>query len=100
MLMFDTGWAGSFGKMCKALGEQNLKLSEIKYLLVSHFHPGHSDDSISLVLDSGDVFVGDLYPLYELEAYDEPVVQESWKQILSVNPKRIFYGHARNSRPH
>ena len=41
MLLFDTGWAGTFMKMCRALGEQNLKLSDIKYLLVSHFHPDH-----------------------------------------------------------
>lgn len=171
LLMFDTGWAGTFMKMCKALGEQGMKLQDVKYLLVSHFHPdhmglagelakqgvtvvvmesqsdyvhssdhiferdkrfdyvpvddekkrlvtfedsrdflrelgiegniiptpGHSDDSISLVLDSGDVFVGDLYPLYELEVHDEPAVQESWKRILAMKPKRIFYGHAKTA---
>ncbi len=171
MLMFDTGWAGTFMKMCKVLGEQNIKLSDIKYLLISHFHPdhmgiagelekqgvtivimesqvghihdadyvferdkrfsftpidedkvkvisfegsreflaelgidgciiptpGHSDDSISLVLDSGDVFVGDLYPLYELDAHDEVDVQESWKKIFAANPKRIYYGHAKTA---
>ena len=31
--------------------------------------PGHSDDSISLMLDSGELFVGDLNPLYELELH-------------------------------
>lgn len=171
LLMFDTGWAGTFMKMCKALGEQGIKLQDIKYLLISHFHPdhmglagelaaqgvtvvvmesqsdyvhssdhiferdqrfdyesvgdektrlvtfeesrdflqelgiegsiiptpGHSDDSVSLVLDSGDVFVGDLYPLYELEAHEEPEVQESWKRILAMKPKRIFYGHAKTA---
>lgn len=171
ILMFDTGWAGTFMKMCKALGEQGMKLSDIKYLLISHFHPdhmgiagelakqgitvvvmenqvgqihaadyiferdkrfaftpleddkikvvtfegsrqflqqlgiegciiptpGHSDDSISLLLDSGDVFVGDLYPLYELEVHEEPDVQESWKRILGTRPERIFYGHAKTA---
>lgn len=171
MIMFDTGWAGTFMKMCKALGEQELKLSDMKYLLISHFHPdhmgiagelaeqgimvavmesqvewihgadyvfqkdkrfafipiaddkikvvtfegsraflqelgidgcilptpGHSDDSVSLLLDSGDVFVGDLYPLYELEVHEEPGVQESWKRILDAKPKRIFYGHAKTA---
>lgn len=167
--MFDTGWAGTFMKMCKEMGEKNLKLADIKCLLVSHFHPdhmgiagelalqgvtvvvmesqknyihasdyvferdkrfaytpvlddkikvvsfedsreflqelgiegcviptpGHSDDSISLLLDSGDVFVGDLYPLYELDVHDETDVQESWKKLLAAKPKRIFYGHAK-----
>ncbi len=171
LLMFDTGWAGTFTMMCKALGEQGIKLQDIKYLLISHFHPdhmglagelakqgvtvvvmesqkafvhssdhilerdkrfvyvpvddektwlvtfegsrdflqelgiegsiiptpGHSDDSISLILDSGDVFVGDLYPLYELEAHEESEVQESWKRILAMKPKRIFYGHAKTA---
>ena len=40
-LMFDTCWAGSFPLMCKALGEQGLKLQDIRYLLISHFHPDH-----------------------------------------------------------
>lgn len=40
-LMFDTGWAGSFPLMCKALGEHGLQLQDIKYLLISHFHPDH-----------------------------------------------------------
>ena len=41
--------------------------------------------------------MGDLYPLYELEAHQEPDVQESWKRILAMNPKRIFYGHAKTA---
>ena len=171
LLLFDTGWAGTFTKLCKALGEKGMKLQDIDYLVISHFHPdhmglagelagqgitvvvlesqkayvhtsdhiferdksvayiplddgnvkhikfdgsreflqelgiagemiptpGHSEDSISLVLDSGDVFVGDLYPLYELEAHTEPGVQESWKKILDRKPKRIFYGHAKTA---
>ena len=31
--------------------------------------PGHSEDSISLCLDEGLLFVGDLNPLYELDLY-------------------------------
>ena len=40
-LLFDTGWAGTFGLFCKALNENGLKLQNIKYLLISHFHPDH-----------------------------------------------------------
>ncbi len=171
LLLFDTGWAGTFMKMCKALGAKGIKLQDIDYLLISHFHPdhmgiagelakqgvtvvvmesqkefvhasdhiferdkrfayvpinddnvkylsfedsraflqelgidgeiiptpGHSDDSVSLILDRGDVFVGDLYPLYELEVHEEADVQESWKRILATKPKRIFYGHAKTA---
>lgn len=56
--------------------------------------PSHSEDSISLVLDDGDCFVGDLEPLEYLEAYQENTLLESdWDHILSLFPKRIFYAH-------
>ena len=40
-LLFDTGWAGTFPLLCKALGEKKLRLQDIKFLLISHFHPDH-----------------------------------------------------------
>ena len=40
-LLWDTGWAGTFPLLCRALGEQDLKLQDIRYLLISHFHPDH-----------------------------------------------------------
>ena len=38
-LLWDTGWAGTFPLLCRALGEQDLKLQDIRYLLISHFQP-------------------------------------------------------------
>lgn len=40
-LLFDTGWAGTFPMLCKALGEKKLRLQDISVLLISHFHPDH-----------------------------------------------------------
>ena len=40
-LLWDTGWAGTFPLLCRALGEQHLKLQDIAYLLISHYHPDH-----------------------------------------------------------
>lgn len=57
--------------------------------------PGHSDDSISLLLDSGELFVGDLNPLYELPLHKGTKIYESWEKLLSKKPKRIYYGHAK-----
>ena len=57
--------------------------------------PGHSDDSISLWLDEGILFVGDLNPLYELEIHKGTQVEESWNRLLKLNPKMIYYGHAK-----
>lgn len=59
--------------------------------------PGHSDDSISLWLDKGDLFVGDLNPLYELELHDGTEIGKSWDKLLTLKPKTVYYGHAKTT---
>lgn len=54
--------------------------------------PGHSDDSISLILDNGAAFTGDLPYLIGWEGYD--VVQTSWAKIRSCGAKTIYPGHS------
>ncbi|MBR6897502.1 MAG: MBL fold metallo-hydrolase [Lachnospiraceae bacterium] len=167
-LLFDTGWAGTFGTFCAAMGEAHLRVQDIRYILISHFHPdhmgiaqsiadkgpviavadaqkghihdaddvfgkeknrefepidegrvryvalsesreflrelgidgeivhtpGHSDDSISLCLDDGSLFVGDLNPIYELKLHAGTEIGESWRKLLDRSPKRVYYGHA------
>ena len=56
--------------------------------------PGHSDDSISLWLDEGSLFAGDLNPLYELEAHRGTQIAETWDVLLGLGPKTVYYGHA------
>ena len=56
--------------------------------------PGHSDDSISLILDEGSVFAGDLNPLYELELHKGEIIEKSWNEILKRHPVTVYYGHA------
>lgn len=56
--------------------------------------PSHSKDSISLVLDDGDCFVGDLEPFEYIEAYEEEVpLKSDWEHILSFHPKKVYYAH-------
>lgn len=55
--------------------------------------PGHSDDSISLILDDGCAIVGDLPPYSALSAIDDEKVKNSYKNILSHGVIRINYGH-------
>jgi glyoxylase-like metal-dependent hydrolase (beta-lactamase superfamily II) len=56
--------------------------------------PGHSDDSISLVLDSGLAFIGDL----PLPGYAKPengqAVRESWARLAAHGAQTIYPGHA------
>ena len=57
--------------------------------------PSHSPDSISLILDNLDCFVGDLQPKEYIGAYEEnDALKADWKMILSFRPKQVFYAHA------
>ena len=56
--------------------------------------PSHSPDSVSLALDNGDLFVGDLEPPEYIPAYeDNAQLKADWEQILASQPKRICYAH-------
>ena len=55
----------------------------------------HSNDSISLILDDGTCFVGDLEPIDFLGAYEENIkLKEDWELVMSYNPNIIYYAHA------
>ena len=61
--------------------------------------PSHSEDSVSVILDCGDCFVGDLEPYEYLEGYvDYPQLQKDWNLILSKDPRRILYAHANEKK--
>lgn len=61
--------------------------------------PSHSKDSISLILDDGTCFVGDLEPIDYLDAYEDNIeLKEDWEHVMRYHPKIIFYAHA-NEKP-
>ena len=168
-LLVDTDYAGTLSSFYKAIKEQDIKLSDITYVLATHYHPdhiglisevmgqnvklllidtqvsfvhfsdgiferdkrlhykpidinnatvirpeesraflknlglngeivstpSHSQDSISLVLDSGECFVGDLEPMEYLDGYElNESLQNDWKRIKSYSPTVIYYAHA------
>jgi ribonuclease/clavin/mitogillin len=55
--------------------------------------PGHSNDSISLLIDDGSVFTGDLIAPQLVGMEDPEVVQESWRLIRERGGKRVYPGH-------
>lgn len=58
------------------------------------YTPSHSNDSISIILDSKECFVGDLEPSENLITYENYIELESdWKKIEKYNPKIIYYSH-------
>ena len=61
--------------------------------------PSHSPDSVSVVLDNGNCFAGDLEPLAYLAAYeDNPPLRKDWEELRRRGARRIFFGHANESR--
>ena len=53
--------------------------------------PGHSDDSVTLILDEGFAFTGDLHPSFM--NIDDVKTRASWDKIHQHKIKRIFPGH-------
>ena len=53
--------------------------------------PGHSDHCVSLLLDDGAVFTGDLPP--EDVAFDNPVALASWKRLRERGARRVYPAH-------
>lgn len=61
--------------------------------------PSHSEDSVSVILDCGDCFVGDLEPYEYLDGYEEnPQLQKDWNLIMSKSPRWILYAHANEKK--
>ena len=56
--------------------------------------PGHSEDSISIVLDSGEAFTGDL-PAEHLYP-DNTQIKTSWRKLKSLNVKIVYPSHVNN----
>ena len=55
--------------------------------------PGHSDDSVTLVLDTGEAFTGDLGPTEMATDEARDVVAASWAAIRSLGATTIYPGH-------
>lgn len=54
--------------------------------------PGHSDDSVTLILDEGFAFTGDLHPIFVVPEEDT-TSRQSWDKIHQHKIARIFPGH-------
>lgn len=168
-LLVDTDYAGTLTAFYRAIKEQKIQISDITYILATHYHPdhiglvgelvnqgvkllvidtqysyihfadnifsrdkrlvyepvhmdkaiiinkeesraflrnigidgeivattSHSPDSISLILDSDECFVGDLEPIEYLAAYEQnDRLKDDWELIMKYAPKKIYYAHA------
>ncbi len=56
--------------------------------------PGHSADSVSLLLDDGSAFTGDLaMPAFIAGMDGEELMRQSWRLLLERGAKRVYPGH-------
>jgi ribonuclease/clavin/mitogillin len=55
--------------------------------------PGHSDDSVSLLLDDGSAFTGDLPPLGMTTDENRAAVLQSWQDLRLRGARTIYPGH-------
>lgn len=55
--------------------------------------PGHSDDSVTLLLDNGSAFTGDLTPLEHAWGEAGELVKASWRLLKERGAKRVYPGH-------
>jgi ribonuclease/clavin/mitogillin len=164
-LLVDAGWPGTLGAMEHSCTRMSIRLADIPYQLVTHFHPdhaglvqdlrhlgvqlivldvqlagipllstyvkprdnyteiqvegnivltqtesraflagigiqgeiistpGHSDDSVTLVLDEGAAFTGDLTPLMMVPQDPTDLAYRSWESIRARGVITIYPGH-------
>ena len=55
--------------------------------------PGHSDDSVSLLLDDGAVFTGDLTRPGHVTEDAVDVVATSWRRLRELGAQRVYPAH-------
>lgn len=98
-LLFDTGWAGTFGAFCKALGEKDLKLQNIRYLMISHFHPDHMGiaqeiadaGAVIVVVDVQREYIHSSDHIFQREKHSDFVpIDDSKIKIISTGESRKF----------
>lgn len=55
--------------------------------------PGHSDDSVSIIIEGLGIFTGDLPFQNDLNMESNEKVDISWSRLRSTNEKKVFPGH-------
>jgi hydroxyacylglutathione hydrolase len=84
------------------LGDEEFPLNEFGIAGKVIFTPGHTLGSVSILLDTGEAFVGDLamnaFPLrlspgLPIFAEDRHKIRDSWELLLGMGAKKIYPAH-------
>lgn len=106
MMMPFVKWKGKFppARVDLVLDDQGMSLEKYGIPGKIVYTPGHTYGSISVVLESGEAFVGCLAqnkfpfvvrPNLPIYALDLDLLKESWSKILAMGVRTIYPGHGR-----
>lgn len=87
-ILFDTGWAGTFPALCRQMGERKLKLQDVKYLLISHFHPDHMGIAQEIADTGAEIVVFDVQTEY-IHASDHIFEKEKNSSFMPIDDTRV-----------
>jgi endoribonuclease LACTB2 len=97
-LMVDCGWPGTLPKFMATLKRKGISFQEIKYLLVTHFHPDHAglvqelkNQGIKFILLECQInFIAQLTELFKTKKYPYVTIQQNDSLILKLEESRKF----------
>jgi ribonuclease/clavin/mitogillin len=81
------------GNLVISTGESRNLLAQIGMWGEIVHTPGHSDDSVSLVLDRGQAFTGDLTPYEYAWGESGEVVKASWRLLKEKGAQQVYPAH-------
>jgi glyoxylase-like metal-dependent hydrolase (beta-lactamase superfamily II) len=81
------------GNVVISFAESRSRLADIGMAGEILHTPGHSDDSVSLLLDNGSVFTGDLPPERYATESEMPAVSASWDLLRERGARRVYPAH-------
>lgn len=81
------------GNVVISIGESRALLQQLGIAGEIVHTPGHSDDSVSVLLDDGAVFTGDLTEPALIGHEDASVVHASWALLKQRGARRIYPAH-------
>lgn len=97
-LLVDCGWPGTLPKFSAELKRKGISLNEIKYFLVTHFHPDHAgltqelkNQGIKfLLLECQIDFIPQLTEFFKTKTYPYVEIQQNDNLILKLEESRKF----------
>ena len=97
-LLIDTGYAGTMPAFYKAIKNAGIKMSDIKYVLATHYHPDHMGLIGQLAMQGAKLLLVDLQKssvhfsdrIFEKDKLPFRVINDADSTIISCEESRKF----------